>query len=167
MKINDEGIYVVKGKLDAVTGGTVTVGVVTKLDYVEVDGERWGNIVILGSMCDNLESSMGKEVELHFLSDKNRILIGFRVEGEKRFHTAEKSLIKSCGMSNIITTRVGAPLLATITVIIAVVGGGGGFMGILIGISILVGTIWLADIATSGKTWRKANRYIEKYNSVK
>jgi hypothetical protein len=162
---NEDDIYTLKGTLTKMTGGFNALGQITRLDYIEVDGERWGGVVILGSMDSELESAIGKEVELHFLSDKKRFLMGFRVVGEKRFHTAEKTIINKIRGHNIWYSRI-APVIigvASSPIFFKI----GGFGSLIAWGVLFVGWVLIADLATSGKLWRKANNYIAKYNTVR
>jgi hypothetical protein len=54
-------------------------------DYIEIDGRRWGNVALSGSVNAKLTQSIGKKVTFHYIEDKKggalqRIVAG--IEGD-------------------------------------------------------------------------------------
>ncbi len=45
-------MHTIGGKLDTISSGVITNGLVTRYDYIEIDGKRYGNINVIGAIDD-------------------------------------------------------------------------------------------------------------------
>jgi len=71
---NNKYMHTISGKLDTISSGFITNGQMTTYDYIEIDGKRYGNVVVIGAIDDKLQKSTN--VDLLFIkSGGGRTLI--------------------------------------------------------------------------------------------
>jgi len=67
-------MHTINGRLDTISSGFITNGQMTTYDYIEIDGKRYGNVVVIGAIDDKFQKATN--VDLLFIkSGKNRTLI--------------------------------------------------------------------------------------------
>jgi len=67
-------MHTISGKLDTISSGVITDGQITKYDYIEIDGKRYGNVVVVGAIDDKFHKAIN--VDLLFMKNgKSRTLI--------------------------------------------------------------------------------------------
>jgi len=67
-------MHTISGKLDTISSGVITDGQITKYDYIEIDGKRYGNVVVVGAIDDKFHKAIN--VDLLFMKNgKGRTLI--------------------------------------------------------------------------------------------
>lgn len=89
-------IKTITGTLNKISSGVVTSGssIINKsmnlheIDFIEINDERWGNFIVMGTIYDELINSQNKEITIHYIELKNskinkRLIAGIQVENEK------------------------------------------------------------------------------------
>tara|TARA_R110000868_G_scaffold73885_1_gene213785 strand:- start:1800 stop:2300 length:501 start_codon:yes stop_codon:yes gene_type:complete len=163
MEKNDDGMYVLKGTLDSVSGSVIRNGLSHRFEYIEIDGVRWGKITALGHIGSALRNAVGKKIELHFVSLKERAIAGMQVEGDSRFDTVEPSAIRSLLVIRYLFS-FGLPLLF-LAVFLMFKSRGWPDLETFMWLAVwIVGGWLLGYVASGGKNISRLVRYVKKYN---
>jgi hypothetical protein len=163
MKETHDGYYSLTGTLDSMADGVTRSGKLTIIEYIVVDGVKWGNIVVLGSLSE-LVALKGKEVELQFAHHKARLLLGLREKGQTEYHTANKVMVDQMKSELRIKAVIGPVFLAIVSGYFFFLFGGA--TGIFLCLALLFATHKLMDITEGGKLTRNAVRFLKQYDTV-
>jgi hypothetical protein len=60
-------MHTISGKLGTISSGVITNGQITTYDYIEIDGKRYGNVVVVGAIDDKFQKATN--VDLLFIKN--------------------------------------------------------------------------------------------------
>ncbi len=122
------GVNVYKGRLDSISSGSVSGGVLTNYGLVEIGDEAASNVKVFNGLDGKLRSSVGQDVTLWIVKG---VLVGLETDG-KTYVLDRKIANKGNGAAYTVFTLAGIGVLGALALPIEL-GVGFGVFGFMMG----------------------------------